>query len=341
MLNALKRKLNPACYQGITHSSNHFEGWYYKIVTKDEDQVLAVIPGVCLKTDRNDSQAFIQVLDGMRRQSYYFKYPIEDFQSEDGVFNVQIHKNYFSTEEISLDIEQSNVIIKGQLKFRNITPWVKSVVSPGIMGWYSWVPFMECYHGIVSLDHDIEGKLVVNHQVIDFNAGKGYTEKDWGKSFPDAWVWCQSNHFPTRPLCFTGSIAIIPWIHQPFLGFIIGIWHHNELYRFATYTGAKIIQFEISDSKIFWVVKQGNLILEITINRTDGGSLKAPTVDGMAQRIIESLNSTIELKLISVSSSGEKEIILEETGQHAGLEVGGNIPRLLAMAEKCKVSARN
>ena len=23
------------------------------------------------------------------------------------------------------------------------------------MGWYAWVPFMECYHGVLSLDHTI------------------------------------------------------------------------------------------------------------------------------------------------------------------------------------------
>lgn len=59
-----------------------------------------------------------------------------------------------------------------------------TVRSPGIMGWYAWVPTMECYHGVVSLDHAISGKLMIEDQAHDFNGGRGYIEKDWGKSFP-------------------------------------------------------------------------------------------------------------------------------------------------------------
>ena len=32
-----------------------------------------------------------------------------------------------------------------------------TIFSPGIMGWYSFVPFMECKHGIVSINHDLTG----------------------------------------------------------------------------------------------------------------------------------------------------------------------------------------
>ena len=63
------------------------------------------------------------------------------------------------------------------------------------MGWYSFVPFMECNHGIVSVNHDLYGEISVNGNVIDFNNGKGYIEKDWGVSFPEAWIWIQSNNF--------------------------------------------------------------------------------------------------------------------------------------------------
>jgi hypothetical protein len=54
------------------------------------------------------------------------------------------------------------------------------------MGWYSFIPFMECKHGIVSANHKIKGKITVNNQIIDFDEGQGYIEKDWGTSFPEA-----------------------------------------------------------------------------------------------------------------------------------------------------------
>jgi hypothetical protein len=96
---------------------------------------------------------------------------------------------------------------------------------------------------VVSLDHVIEGALDIDGRTIDFTGGRGYTEKDWGRSFPSSWIWLQSNHFSTPGSSFTASVAIIPWIGRSFPGFIIGLWHQNKLYRFATYTGAKIRKF--------------------------------------------------------------------------------------------------
>jgi hypothetical protein len=108
------------------------------------------------------------------------------------------------------------------------------------MGWYAWVPFMECYHGIVSLDHEIQGALQVDGQRVDFSGGRGYIEKDWGPSFPSAWIWLQTNHFGVPGTSLTASIAVIPWMRSSFSGFIVGFLHGGRLYRLATYTGAKV-----------------------------------------------------------------------------------------------------
>ena len=51
------------------------------------------------------------------------------------------------------------------------------------MGPFSYLPLMECYHGILSMDHNISGSIDYNDQTIDFNEGRGYIEKDYGKSF--------------------------------------------------------------------------------------------------------------------------------------------------------------
>jgi hypothetical protein len=34
----------------------------------------------------------------------------------------------------------------------------------------------------------IDGKLTIADQDHDFSGGRGYIEKDWGQSFPSAWV---------------------------------------------------------------------------------------------------------------------------------------------------------
>jgi len=170
---------------------------------------------------------------------------------------------------------------------------------------------------------------------VNFTNGRGYTEKDWGKSFPAAWIWCQSNHFKSGQVSFTGSIAIIPWIHKSFLGFIFGLWCKNRLYRFTTYTGAKLVNLEIDEHKVYWVIKQNKFVLEITANRSAGYFLKAPTVNGMTHNISETLKATIEIKLSSAAGTGA-EIIFHEIGRHGGLEIAGDMQRLLQMYRETK-----
>jgi hypothetical protein len=52
-----------------------------------------------------------------------------------------------------------------------------SLFSPGIMGWYAYVPGMECYHGAVSLDHMLKGELEYNGSFLDFTGGKVISRK--------------------------------------------------------------------------------------------------------------------------------------------------------------------
>lgn len=78
------------------------------------------------------------------------------------------------------------------------------------MGWYSYVPLMECKHGIVSVNHYLKGKIRINGNSIDLSEGKGYIEKDWGTSFPEVWIWIQSNNFTNPETSFTFSLAKIP-----------------------------------------------------------------------------------------------------------------------------------
>jgi tocopherol cyclase len=334
MLKSIRKKLNPSCYQG-NNNSRHFEGWYFKIVDKDQQNLYAIIPGVFIDKNKNDSHSFIQIFDGTNNKTYYNRFPLEDFQSKKYNFNIQINSNSFSSNKMCLDLNSSPLKINGELNFDNLVLWPKTLISPGIMGWYTWVPFMQCYHGIVSLNHSIQGSLTINNQNIDFSNGKGYTEKDWGKSFPEAWIWCQSNHFSTDNACITGSIAIIPWISKPFLGFIFGLWYKNKLYRFTTYNGAKLIHLKVEENKIKSVFEKKNLTLEIIINRSSGGFLQAPTINGMTHQISETMKSTVEITL-SQKSNNKSETLFKDTGLYAGFEIAGDVKRLVQMYKKLK-----
>ncbi len=324
MRNFISKIWKPDQYHGHGKKDNFFEGWFFKSVDKSGENIIAVIPGVFVSRDPVLQHAFIQILEGNSHASFYVRYPFESFSTLKNKFEVRIGNSIFSRDQILLDITNKNVSLKGELKFSRILPWPVTLTSPGIMGWYSFVPFMECNHGVLSLDHKIEGKLNFNGNQIDFSGGKGYIEKDWGSSFPSSYVWCQSNHFEKEGVSFTGSIAKIPWLFSSFRGFIVGLLHDGKLHRFTTYTGAKVNYLKIFKKEILVEIEDKNYLLKVRIERTEGGVLHGPYEKQMLERVSESLNAKINLKFCDKNG----KIIFEGNGIHSGLDVNGKLEEI-------------
>ena len=88
------------------------------------------------------------------------------------------------------------------------------------MGYFAYIPNMECNHAVISMNHTVDGCIRYNGSDISFCNDFGYIEKDWGKSFPSRYVWVQANHFPRPGDSIMLSIASIPMLLFTFKGFI-------------------------------------------------------------------------------------------------------------------------
>jgi len=315
--------LNPGTYHGNHQKPPFFEGWYYKLVSADEKHKIAIIPGIILGEDKH---AFVQVIDGSDGKTEYFTFPFDQFQVDYPQFRLRIGENQFDSSHLAVNIEQPEGQLVGEINFGSLHPWPVTPFSPGVMGWFAWVPKMECYHGVLSFDHSLQGTISLNGKKMDFSGGRGYIEKDWGKSFPSAWVWFQSNHFKKASACITASVAIIPWVGNSFKGFIVGFWLDGELYRFTTYRNSKIESLEITDSHVVWVLRNRTHRLRINARRAQGGLLRGPTPLDMGARVMETLSASIDVRLETLQG----DLVFDGTGENAGLEVVGDLQRLLA-----------
>ena len=315
---SLHIQLHPEIYHGQHQKPPFFEGWYFKLVSEDERQRYAIIPGVILG---DKGHAFIQVLNGSTGESAYHTFPLSQFKASEKEFEIHIGSSAFTRQQISLQIDDDLGKVSGDLRFAGGTAWPVSFLSPGIMGWYAWAPRMECYHGVLSFNHRITGTLTVGDQPVDFSRGNGYIEKDWGQSFPSAWIWFQSNHFDRPGACITASVAMIPWMGSAFKGFIVGFWYARRLYCFATYNGARIERLNVTGDHVEWVLRRGRYRLELRATRARAGLLLGPTRNEMGKRVNETLLSTVDVRL-SITSG---EVIFENQGRNAGLEVFGEL----------------
>ena len=315
----LRRLFNSEIFQGKHKKRNYFEGWYYKLIDPTMEHAIAIIPGISMGKNRKDCHAFIQVLYNGRQVSYY-RFDLRAFRYHKKRFAIRIGQNYFSESRLYLRMshaEQSHAELSCNLTFKDIIRLPKSLYLPGIMGPYTYIPFMECYHGIINIHHNITGKLKIGDKQIDFTGGYGYIEKDWGRSFPKAWVWLQSNHFGNRDASIMLSAARIPWLGSSFPGFISFLRIGEKLYLFATYTGAKLIRLDYEQGILRALIMDRSYRLELSVTQTQGGELKAPSMGRMERTIIESINSVVRIRFCRRSG----ELLFEGTGTNAGLEI--------------------
>ncbi|ABR49587.1 conserved hypothetical protein [Alkaliphilus metalliredigens QYMF] len=311
----------PEIFQGKYKKRNYFEGWYFKLINAHQDQVFGVIPGISYGSTPQDAHAFIQVLDGIACQSHYFPYPSDAFKFSQNKFEVRIGQNAFSRDRMILSLENKETKVEGELHFSNIVPFPSTLINPGIMGPFSFIPSMECYHGIVNIHHDTMGSLTVGDQKLNFDHGYGYIEKDWGQSFPEAYIWLQSNHFSREDVSIMFSIAKIPWLGKHFIGHISFLRIGETFYRFATYTGAKLISLVVTDQGIEVILQDKHHRLVITAISSKSSMLKAPQKGLMNREILESITAQVQVLLTDPKGT----VIFQGEGVNTGLEMVGDL----------------
>lgn len=326
MLASLARKLHPEGFHGRNQQPPFFEGWYIKIVDATERHRYAIIPGISLSEGEGGPHSFIQVLNGATGQTLYQRYPVEAFSASETELDVRVGPNHFTHRGMDIDLTSTDLPLKGTVLFSDSTPWPVSLLAPGIMGWYAWVPRMECYHGVLSFDHRLQGTLSQGGEALSFAGGRGYIEKDWGQSFPAGWVWMQTNHFEVPHVSLTASIARIPWIGASFTGFIVGLLWNGALYRFATYTGAHIRRLEINPQKVTWVIEDDLYRLKLVGRMAEAGNLKGPSNTDMGRPVPETLSAEVDVRLTArAGHSDHGTVLFSGTGRHAGMEAAGDL----------------
>lgn len=317
---------SPILFQGNLKKRHYFEGWFYKQVSKDEKSVVSFIPGISLFD--NDLHSFVQYMyigldrnGGKVIKSGYVKYPLKEFTSSNDPFMIRIGKNIFSESMVSVNMTDGKMNIKGDFNLGKITPIKRSILMPNIMGFFAYIPKMECYHGVISMNHEVNGILKINSEDIDFNNGKGYIEKDWGTSFPKRYIWIQCNNFKNKTTSVFSSAACIPFMGKSFRGYISNLSVDGKEYRFATYNNSILRIKSITNQNAVIVFENKKAKLKIEAASRQPAELIAPQEGKMQKKIKEELSGEVKIHLYN----NQNKVIYEDVGCMAGIEVVGFI----------------
>ena len=310
---------SPMLYQGWGKNENYFEGWYFKLVDCENDMALAFIPGISKQSD-GSGHSFVQILDGLACKSYYLEYALEEFNPSPNELLIEIGPHRFSETGLIVDSDEVNA----DVNFGKWSHLPSKLGRPGIMGWYSYMPFMECYHGLGSFHHGFTGNLSIGGRNYESRKGIGYVEKDWGTSFPKSWIWSQCNTFNNvDELSVFASVAHIPWRGSYFIGFLATIWYQGQVEVFATYNRSKK-DVVLGKEEVTLLFTKGRKRLEIQVRTGEGAELRSPVSGEMRGKVNESLQARMHVRF-----SDKRGEVVRDEGQYAGLEVAGPVEILL------------
>ena len=319
MFEKLKSIWNPAGFHALYSKAPFFEGWFYRFTDSAQRNSIAVIPGF-FRSASSQEHAFIMTLDGQTNHTEYYTFDKSQLNASLHSPAFSIGANHFDKNRVHMELDS----LYGDLRFSDLHPWPLTWSSPGTMGKYAFVPFMQCYHAVLSFSHTLTGSLNISQRRVNFDNGKGYIEKDWGSGFPCAYVWLQSQHFKAKNCSLMASVAHIPWLKHYFPGFIIGLAYADRFYSFTSYNGSVIRTCRITKDRVSILAQKQRYEIDIHAGRKPGGILYAPVKDRMQPAVKETLNSTISMTLRQ-----NNKILLQTEGNNGGLDVYGDINCLL------------
>ncbi len=324
--------------------SAYFEEWYFKHTTSATRsngrarRALSFTAGIWRAPSggMDDDGAFVQLLDGDSGEMRLFSFPATDFRAIDEPFELRIGRNRFSLSGLKVDLEDHYGSVRAELSYGGVTPPRRGFSWPGAREPYSFVPILDQSHGIASLDHRVDGCIEICEgaagafkKKLDLNGGRGYIEKDWGRSRPRSWVRVQCNAFDAAngPVSFFFSLARVPWLGSWFNGFIAILLVDGREYRFSSNSGSRIDLLSFEGSTVSALLTDRAWKLELTVRRSSEGSFVPPPDGAISRRVSGSADSWV--RVVLKRRHGADDVpVFDASSPAAGVDVVGDMGAL-------------
>ncbi len=311
----------PGRFLGEGRRPPYFEGWYYRVTVPD-GRAFCFIPGVC-RTE-SGGFCFLQVLGPAGARC--LRYPLSAFSYARGRAFFRVGNSAFDEHGFRIDAEGA----RGEAEFREPVPYPASLLSPGIMGPFSYLPVMECRHAVLCVRSGLAGRLEISGERVQLSGGVGYVEKDWGGAFPNPYLWAQCGNFAgERDAVFFLSAARVPVLGRPMRGLIAFLYRGGRFWRFTTYLGARVESIAQAgpEGEVRVELRSPHFSLMARLTPGRGFELAAPGPGGMERRVTESAAGVyVELRRNGPGGGplfeGRGEGAMELTGEIGALRAG-------------------
>ncbi len=278
-------------FRHYKNKKNFFEGYFVKCSNKSEQ--IAIIPA--FEVNRyGEAVASIQII--AKGVSIFAPFSTKNFTVAKDAFNIQIADNEFNERGVKLNINSNGNVVKGNLSFGAFSPLKQTRYAPGIMGPFSYLKFLECYHCVVSTGHLVTGEITINDKTYKFDNDNCYIEGDYGKSFPDHWFYAQANSFGTN----TSAMLSIAKLKKPKMTGLLGFIRDENSgldIVLGSYYLTKIKEFKKTPKghKVKLHHKDYTIYMETEVNATE--KLLSPASGKLSKPVNEAIDGTLAIEV--------------------------------------------
>lgn len=187
-------------------------------------------------------------------------------------------------------------------------------------GWLSYLPIFEPGWQILMAYGLATGWIDWNGQRYEFSHAPAYSEKNWGRSFPQKWFWLNCNSFIGEPdLALTaggGRRKVLGWMESVGL---IGIHHRGKFYEFAPWNAEVRWQIQPWGRWAMQAENEEFAVEAIATTAETGTLVRTPSEQGLIFCCRDTMQGQLTLRLRD--RQGKTRLAAQSCT--AGLEVGG------------------
>jgi tocopherol cyclase len=320
-----------------------FEGWYFRITLPEIRESFAFMYSIENPLGGNaDSGGAVQIL-GIDEQ--YIWCPFLDtskfwaakdclalghWEESNLASSPQLLSAVEFEQEMKIGYQVTNTLHQGVLPEQDCR-WSYQIVpiygwgqpqqlQQATAGWLSFLPIFEPGWQILMAHGLATGWIEWQGKRYEFKNVPAYSEKNWGRSFPQKWFWVNCNSFDESvglALTAGGGRRKVLWTTEEVA--MIGIHYRDRFYEFVPW-----------NSQIDWQIKPWGEWRMQAINRdfqveligtTDcfGTMVRTPTEEGLVLCCRDTLKGQLSIDL----RTRQGDRIITATSNVAGLEVGG------------------
>lgn len=310
--------------RSVEKNKQWFEWWYYKMVLPDSGESFYFVYGVVNPADHSKkfkgTRAYLGMGDFTEKINFEQEYSIDDFEASYDRTYVRVGDSEATDKHLQGElIDKDGELYRWDIAIHK--KWAfnaEGFILGTNMTNIEWYP--------AQADAVCSGTIESKGKLYHLNEVPCYQDRNWGKSFPNWWVWIVSNHFKGHPhaaLAIGGGEPKVWGINFKKSGVGLGLKYKGKVYDFRPNNFDRM-KLDISYGK--WHVeandKRYKVIVDAFAPKERFMDLQFMTPNGVVFHDYETLTGNLVVKLYKKKGLFKWELVDTLKSDFGGIEYG-------------------